>query len=46
MEYLRVDRLCPLILSADSSRVLMWYVNASFAEHPNILIYIATLVED
>ncbi len=36
MEYLRVDRLCPLILSANGSRVLMWYVDASFAVHPNM----------
>jgi hypothetical protein len=36
IEYLRVDRLCPLILSADGSRVLMWYGNASFAVHPNM----------
>jgi hypothetical protein len=36
MEYLRVDRLQPLILSADGSRVLMWYGNASFAVHPNM----------
>jgi len=36
MEYLRVDRLCPLILSADGSGVLMWYVDASFAVHPNM----------
>ncbi len=36
MEYLRVDRLCLLILSADGSGVLMWYVNASFAVHPNM----------
>ncbi len=35
MEYLRVDRLRPLILSADGSGVLMWYVDASFAVHPN-----------
>jgi hypothetical protein len=34
MEYLRVDRLRPLILSADGSRVLMWYVDASFAVDP------------
>jgi hypothetical protein len=34
MEYLRVDRLCPLILYG--SGVLMWYVDASFAVHPNI----------
>jgi hypothetical protein len=36
MEYLRVDRLCPLTMSADGSGVLMWYVNASFAVHPNM----------
>jgi hypothetical protein len=36
MEYLRVDRLRPLIMSADGSRVLMWYVDASFAVHPNM----------
>jgi len=34
MEYLRVNRLCSLILSANGSRVLMWYVDASFAVHP------------
>ncbi len=36
MEYLRMDRLCPLILSANGSGVLMWYVDASFAAHPNM----------
>ena len=36
MEYLRVDRLRPLILSADGSGVLMWYVDASFVVHPNM----------
>ncbi len=36
MEYLRVDRLRPLIMSADGSGVLMWYVDASFAVHPNM----------
>ncbi len=36
MEYLRVDRLRPLILSANGSGVLMWYVNASFDVHPNM----------
>jgi hypothetical protein len=36
MEYLRVDRLRPLILSANGSGVLMWYVNASFTVHPNM----------
>ncbi len=35
MEYLRLDRLCPLILSTNGSGVLMWYVDASFAVHPN-----------
>ncbi len=30
-----MDRLRPLILSANGSGVLMWYVNASFAVHPN-----------
>ncbi len=36
MEYLRVDRLRPLILSANGSGVLMWYVDASFAVHLNM----------
>jgi len=36
MEYLRAERLRPLILSADGSGVLMWYVDASFAVHPNM----------
>jgi hypothetical protein len=36
MEYLRVDGLCPLILSTNGSEVLMWYVNASFAVQPNM----------
>ncbi len=37
MEYLRVNRLRPLIMSTDGSRgVLMWYVDASFAVHPNM----------
>jgi hypothetical protein len=36
MEYLRVERLRPLILGADGSGVLMWYVDASFAVHPNM----------
>ena len=35
-EYLRAERLRPLILSADGSGVLMWYVDASFAVHPNM----------
>ncbi len=36
MEYLRVDRLRHLILCANCSGVLMWYVDASFAVHPNM----------
>jgi hypothetical protein len=36
MEYLRVDRFHPLILSTNGSGVLMWYVDASFAVHPNM----------
>jgi hypothetical protein len=36
MAYLRVDRLYPLILSANGSGVLMWYADASFAVHPNM----------
>jgi len=36
MKYLRVDRLRPLIPSANGSGVLMWYVDASFAVHPNM----------
>ena len=33
MEYLRVNRLRPLIMSADGCGILMWYVDASFAVH-------------
>ncbi len=36
VEYLRVHRLRPLIMSADGCGVLMWYVDASFAVHPNM----------
>jgi hypothetical protein len=36
IEYLRVNRLHPLILSANGSGVLMWYIDASFAVHPNM----------
>jgi hypothetical protein len=36
MEYLQAERLWPLILSADGSGVLMWYVDASFAVHLNM----------
>ncbi len=36
MEYLRGDRDRPLILGADNEEMLMWYVNALFAVHPNM----------
>ncbi len=36
MEYLRDDRETPLILGANNEGMLMWYVNALFAVHPNI----------
>ncbi len=39
MEYLRVNRLRPLIMSADGSGVLMWYIDATFAVHPNMCGY-------
>ncbi len=31
-----VDRLCPLVHSANGSGVLMWYVDAFFAVHPKL----------
>jgi hypothetical protein len=36
MKYIRGDRDRPLILGADNERMLMWYVNALFAVHPNM----------
>jgi hypothetical protein len=36
IEYLRVTRDLPLILRADGSGVLSWYVDASFAVHPDM----------
>jgi hypothetical protein len=36
MEYLRCNHNRPLILGADNDRLLMWYVDASFAVHPNM----------
>jgi hypothetical protein len=36
VEYLRGDRDRPLILGADNEGMLMWYVDASFAVHPNM----------
>jgi hypothetical protein len=36
MRYLRGSRSMPLILSANGSHILKWYVDASFAVHPNL----------
>jgi hypothetical protein len=36
MEYLKGDRDQPLNLGADNDGLLMWYVDALFAVHPNI----------
>ncbi len=36
MEYLRGDRDRPLILGTDNEGMLMWYVDALFAVHPNM----------
>jgi hypothetical protein len=36
MEYLRDDRDKPLILGADTEGMLVWYVDALFAMHPNM----------
>ncbi len=36
MEYLRGDRDRPLKLGEDNDKMLMWYVNALFAVHPNM----------
>ena len=36
MEYLRGNCDRPLILGADNDGLLMWYVDASFAVHPNM----------
>ena len=36
MQYLRGTRRLPLILSADGSGFLKWWVDASFAVHPNM----------
>jgi hypothetical protein len=36
MEYLRGDHDQPLVLGADIIRLLMWYVYALFAMHPNM----------
>ncbi len=36
MEYLRGDQYQPLVLSAENDGLLMWYVDALFAVHPNM----------
>jgi hypothetical protein len=36
MEYLRGDRDRPLKQGADNEGMIMWYVDASFAVHPNM----------
>ena len=36
MKYLRGTRNLPLILSADGSGIMKWWVDASFAVHPNM----------
>ena len=36
IEYLRATRELPLILGADGTGVLSWYVDASFAMHPDM----------
>ncbi len=36
MEYLRGNHDWPLVLCADNGRLLMWYIDAAFAVHPNM----------
>jgi hypothetical protein len=36
MRYIRGTRDMPLILSANGSSILKWWVDASFAVHPNL----------
>jgi hypothetical protein len=36
IEYLRIDNIRSLVLGADNDGLLMWYVDASFAVHPNM----------
>jgi hypothetical protein len=36
MEYVRGDQDQPLVLSAENDGLLMWYVDALFAVHPNM----------
>ena len=36
MQYIRGTRQLPLILSADGTHILKWWVDAAFAVHPNM----------
>ena len=36
MEYLKGDRDRPLVLGASNDGLLMWYIDTSFAVHPNM----------
>jgi hypothetical protein len=36
MKYLRGMRMLPLILSANGTGILKWWVDAAFAVHPNM----------
>ncbi len=36
MEYLRRDHARPLVLGVKNNGLLMWYINALFAVHPNM----------
>jgi hypothetical protein len=36
MKYLRGTRMLPLILSANRTSILKWWVDAAFSVHPNI----------
>ena len=36
MEYLRADKDRPLVLGGENEGLLMWYVEVSFAVHPNM----------
>ena len=36
MEYFRADKDQPLVLGSKNEELLMWYVDTSFAAHPNM----------
>ncbi len=36
MDYLRKDHAWPLVLGAENNGLLLWYVDALFAVHPNM----------